>query len=147
VLGKASGIDSYHKIKLRMRGPKYNHRLSLLFLLIVTSCAYEFPESPYPSIATLPVTNITSTGFMLKMEVTKLADEPIIEHGFIWGIKGEITVNSEKVILGPVSSTGVYSGQVEFELDTNTEYAARAYVKTGSYIHYDNGTVVFGRNH
>lgn len=116
--------------------------LGVVGILLLSACEYEFPESPFPEIRMLPVTSISSDGFTLQMEITKLGDEPIIQHGFLWGIKGEITVNGEEVILGPAVTQGVYKTNVEYKLEENVEYAARSFVRTNSYVYYDAATTV-----
>jgi hypothetical protein len=108
------------------------------FLLFLVKCdRYEFPQSPYPKITTLPVTNISETGVTFHASINRLASVPIINHGFVWGTDEEATVSSEyRLQLGPVSAIGEFEADISAGLDKDRTYFVRAFVATSDYYVY-----------
>lgn len=113
-----------------------------LFLLIALSiiqftCDYEFPKSPYPRIETLAVIDITENSVTFQADLIQLSNQPIINHGFVWGITEDISIASEdKVQLGAQSNTGKFEAIVKSGLEKDVTYFVKAFVATDDYFVY-----------
>jgi hypothetical protein len=112
----------------------------ILFLsLIFINCdKYEFPNSPYPNVETLPAINISKTGATLQGNIERLGEEPILNHGFVWGLSLSLSplLNSDKVLLGKKSGVGFFSKEVNSGFFKDTTYYFQAFVQTKKYTVY-----------
>ncbi len=109
--------------------------LSLLLLLLVKCDDYEFPESPYPGIRTLPVTEISDSGATFRAEITHIGKEEIIDHGFIWGEEEPFLLGRQDTLkLGPVPEPGEIEKRIEYGHEYYKKYLVVGYAKTESYF-------------
>jgi hypothetical protein len=98
---------------------------------------YEFPESPYPRIETLPVVDVSETGATFKARITQLGQKKITDHGFIWGLHKNLRLyNEDKVQLGPVQGTGEFTADVRSGLHIGETYFVRPFAVTEDYVVY-----------
>jgi hypothetical protein len=115
-------------------------RLSAIGLaaFILFECdKYEFPKRPYPHIQSLPVENITRTGVEFYGNIIDFADEPVINHGVVWGLSPNLALkNDDNVQLGKTTAVGIFSHNVKSGLFKDTTYYVRAFVATKKYIVY-----------
>jgi len=116
--------------------------LSLLLVItipigLITCDNYEFPKSPYPRIETLVVTDITENGVTFQANLIQLGNQPITNHGFVWGITENVSIGSEdKVQLGAQSNTGKFEAIVKSGLEKDVTYFVKAFVATNDYFVY-----------
>ena len=105
---------------------------------LFTSCdTYEFPESPYPRVETLPVINISKTGVTFQAKLSFEGKDPITSHGFIWGISSDINIGkNDSIDLGTLSNSGEFSFDLKYGLNTDTTYYVKTFVKNGEYLVY-----------
>lgn len=123
-----------------MRICKYILSLLLVFIIpigFITCDNYEFPKSPYPRIETLVVTDITENGVNFQANLIQLGNQPITNHGFVWGITEDISIASEdKVQLGAQSNAGKFEAIVKSGLEKDVTYFVKAFVATKDYFVY-----------
>lgn len=106
-------------------------------LLLIKCDNYEFPKSPYPKIETLPVVNISKTGVTFQANITQLGEKEITNHGFVWGLNENLTINSEdKIQLGAMPGIGNYEADVKSGLFEGETYFVKAFVATADYFVY-----------
>lgn len=113
------------------------HKGLLLFsiaALLLTCTTYEFPESPYAKIETLPVANLTQEGVTFQGVISKLSVDKIIDHGFIFGLNSTLRFGDfRKISLGPSTEVGVFEHVQKTELYSDSTYYIQAYITTASY--------------
>lgn len=98
---------------------------------------YEFPESPYPRIETLPVVNISESGATFQANIILTGNKPIVDHGFVWGFSENISIDMhDKIQLGKVTNIGSFEANVQYGLYSDSTYFVKAYVATESYFVY-----------
>lgn len=119
---------------------KYSIRLSfiLILLLLLMKCDdHEFPESPYPKVETLPVTNISVTGVTLQADLVQLSKQSIVNHGFVWGTKENLSLTSdENIQLGAIAGLGKFEAEVKAGLQEGETYFVKSFVITADYLVY-----------
>ena len=109
--------------------------LLLLLSLLIKCDDYEFPESPYPGIRTLPVTDISDSGATFRAEITHIGKEEIIDHGFIWGEEQPFLLGRQDTLkLGPVPEPGEIEKRIEYGHEYYKKYLVVGYAKTESYF-------------
>ncbi|MDQ2657536.1 MAG: hypothetical protein M3Y60_08970, partial [Bacteroidota bacterium] len=58
-----------------------------VFASAIWACGeYEFPEQKYPGVQTLPVTDITASGALLRADIRGDQKHSVTDHGFIWSL-------------------------------------------------------------
>ena len=109
-----------------------------VFLSIFVKCdSYEFPIAPYPKVVTLQVVGIPGKGVTFQGDITHLNDEPIVNHGFVWGLSKYPTIKyGGKIELGSTSTAGVFHADLEAELNPDSTYNVRAFISTKTYLFY-----------
>lgn len=109
----------------------------LLVSLVFVQCdKNEFPTPPYPTVQTREVTGISASGVTLGGVVVSLNEEPIVDHGFEWGLYQYHLEGQFKTALGPKDGTGSFTLDVSSGLYADTLYYVKAYVKTKTYTVY-----------
>lgn len=124
---------------------KFLKFLSILVpLFLLLQCGkYEFPKSPYPRLETLSVTNISGSGATFQANLLNLGDNPIVNHGFIWGPDASVEFSgSEKIELGNSLVPGVFKADVNYGLYPDTTYYVKSFIKTQQITVYGK-TVIF----
>jgi len=121
-----------------MRKRLFHISLLCFCLIISVRCdTYDFPDAPYPRIETLSVTNISRHGVMFHAKIDLTGDQPIINHGFVWGLQDRFLIsNAEKIELGPVSNPHFVHTFAESPFYARTTYYVRAFVQNESYVVY-----------
>lgn len=111
--------------------------ISVSLLLLVKCDNYEFPKSPYPRIETLSVVNISETGVTFQANIIQHGDLPIINHGFVWGITTNLSIDrAENIQLGATAELGNFEVDIKSGLSKNKKYFVRGFVATSDYIVY-----------
>lgn len=111
--------------------------ISIAIFLLVTCDNYEFPKSPYPRIETLPVINISKTGVTFQANITQLGEKEITNHGFVWGLNENLSIDTEdKIQLGATSGLGNFEADVKSGLFEGETYFVKAFVATADYFVY-----------
>jgi hypothetical protein len=111
--------------------------ISIIVFSLVTCDNYEFPKSPYPRIETLPVVNISETGVTFQANITQLGEKEITNHGFVWGLNENLSIDSEdKIQLGATSGLGNFEVDVKSGLFEGETYFVKAFVATADYFVY-----------
>lgn len=111
--------------------------LFILSVILLSDCEEESarPRS-YPRVNTLPVSNITENGATFNAEISSLGAEAITEHGFVWGVTINPTINNDNILLGPIETKGSYSAEVLTTLSKGIKYTVKPYVQTVDHIVY-----------
>lgn len=106
--------------------------IAIIFLFLFIQCnTYEFPESPYPRLESLPITDISDNGATFNADIRSLAGKTIINHGFVWGTDKELSIkNDEKILLGSREQTGTFSARISYGLLKDKTYYVRPFVTT-----------------
>jgi hypothetical protein len=104
----------------------------IILIYLSTGCTKEKLENQeFPRIKTLEVVMFPDSGAQLKGEIFYLPENcEIIDHGFIWSLEKNTSVNFEKISLGPEISLGTFSGFANRAMMEGTTYYFRAYVQT-----------------
>jgi hypothetical protein len=111
----------------------------IVSLLLLQCNNYEFPESPYPGIESLPVSNINEEGATFNAEIKSLAGKKFINHGFVWGTDKDLSLrNDEKIILGSKEQTGIFSANISYGLLKGKTYYVRPFGTT------EEGITIYG---
>jgi IPT/TIG domain/Kelch motif len=109
--------------------------ISITLFSLVTCDNYEFPQSPYPRIETLPVVNISESGVTFQANITQLGEKVIMNHGFVWGLDENISIEDEdKIKLGTISRVGNFEADVKSGLNKGEVYFVKAFVATEDYF-------------
>lgn len=110
----------------------------LAFILLFVTCDnYEFPESAYPRIETLPVTGVSGKTLTFKANVVQPGKRPIINHGFIWGTTESLSLAlDEKVELGSLSGKNSFEVNLTSGFYEGETYFVKAFVATDDYLVY-----------
>lgn len=98
----------------------------------IDRCPY---ENIKPSVETLVVTSITSTGATLNAEITDSGSSSIIERGFCYSILSNPDINDMKIINEYIPYT--YNNEIT-NLITGKDYYVRAYAINSHGISYGN---------
>lgn len=104
--------------------------------LFATSCVKEkVTPRDWPIVETLQTTEINSSGALLKANITYNDGFEIIDHGFIWGSKTDVSYYSlsDIISLGSFGYTGEFSGMATRSMGVGMEVFYRAYIVTDSY--------------
>jgi N-acetylneuraminic acid mutarotase len=114
---------------------------SALFLSIIVTCdTYEFPESPYPRVEIRRV-HVQEKGVIFEAGIIQTVDKPIINHGFVWGLRENLFINTDDNIqLGELSAKGSFEYELESGLYEDSTYYVRAFIATDTHLFY--GTTV-----
>jgi hypothetical protein len=111
----------------------------LVSLLLLQCNNYEFPESPYPGIVSLPVSNINEEGATFNAEIKSLAGKTLINHGFVWGTDKDLSLNNdEKIVLGKKEQAGIFSADIRYGLLKGKIYYVRPFGTT------EEGITIYG---
>lgn len=111
--------------------------VSICVFVYVACSDNEFPASPYPRIETLPVMNVTEEGALLQANIIESGNEPITDHGFVWGAGSDVRLETgDKVRLGPNSGTGQFEANARTGLSKGQTYYVKAFASTASYVVY-----------
>lgn len=111
----------------------------LVSFLLLQCNNYEFPESPYPGIVSLPVSNINEEGATFNAEIKSLAGKTLINHGFVWGTDKDLSLNNdEKIVLGKKEQTGIFSADIRYGLLKGKIYYVRPFGTT------EEGITIYG---
>ena len=110
--------------------------ISSVFILV--NCEKENARArSYPRVNTMPVSEITEKGAKFNAEVYSMGTEKIIEHGFVWTIEANPTINySNKILLGQCDSPGTYSTEILTSLKKDVKYTVKSFVQTSDHIVY-----------
>ena len=103
---------------------------SVIFLLVACNEEVNYGDRSYPSLNTLPVTNISVNGATLRAEIIYIPSAGASDHGFLY-TSSDLTLmdlsNSQKISLGSRTQTGIYSASLPgTNLSSGTTYV-RAY--------------------
>lgn len=120
----------------------YTFLFIFISLTILVECdTPEFPQTPYPRVVTLGVSNISSGGATLGAKITQLGEESIIDHGFVWGFEKNVTEENDLegiLRLGPRASSGTFHTDITSGLYNNRPYYVRAFLKTSKHSVFGN---------
>jgi hypothetical protein len=106
-------------------------------LVLLSNCAYEFPEPPYPRVETLEVAHIPGEGVRFQGNAKVQGDHTFVNHGFVWSALPRFLIsNAERLDLGPISDPQHYQADVNDAFDPNVKYYVRAFVQTESHTVY-----------
>jgi hypothetical protein len=116
----------------------------LVPLFLLFQCGkYEFPNSPYPRLETLSVTSITGSGATFQANLLNLGEDPILNHGFIWGTDASVGLsNGEKIELGSSAVPGIFKADINYGLYSDTTYYVKSFIETQKFTVYGK-TVIF----
>ncbi len=99
----------------------------------------ELEERPHPLVRTLPIIANNENGITVSAEVFQLGEGAIIDHGFVYGISENPTIDSAIVFsMGPRNGLGVFSENIRAKLLREKTYFVRAYVQTSNLVVYGN---------
>jgi hypothetical protein len=115
-------------------------RILLFFVctLLLSYCEEETskPRS-YPRVNSFPVSDISEGGATFNAELNSLGSEPIIQHGFVWGLYAELDIKrSDRILLGTVNKIGPFSTKVFSTFIKGKEYTVKPFVQTAEHIVY-----------
>jgi hypothetical protein len=117
---------------------KFNLKHSSVFILpwvfILLSCYKDFDpkQQPFPLIRTLPVINNGDAGVQFNGEVIKLGTEPVLDHGFIWGIEKTSMPGPDTFLISLGTDLKKdFSVSVSHKLIATLKYQVKAYVAIG----------------
>jgi hypothetical protein len=112
--------------------------LFLLAAFHLSQCDnYEYPKGLYPRLETLPAVNVHEHGVTFQARITPGGNEQIINHGFVWGIDENLSIDSnDKIQLGKNSGNGNFEADITAGLYPNQIYYVKAFVATDKYLVY-----------
>ena len=120
-----------------LRYRQFINGVFLLAMVLLFSCERE-ENYAHPLVHTGEVTEITGDGAVFYGDITRLDDQEILDHGFVWNTQSSPTVNNSfKRSIGPTEG-GSFNAKVHAGFEEGTEYFMRAYAIT-------NQAVVYGR--
>ena len=102
--------------------------------LIVQACKQEEYVRDYPQILSTTLKSNTEQGISIEGAMGGVHLDQVIDHGFLWGMKGNLT--SEKsfgVHFGQPTST-LFSAELQSQLAKDVTYVIRAFLKTDKTI-------------
>jgi len=107
---------------------------------VMFSCIKDAKHSQqnYPFFITQPVINIDDTGVTFIGSIERQGKEPIVDHGFVWGIAQNPTLGNSHISLGVLDAENEFQTRVTYDLKTNEAYYVRAYMATNDYVIYGN---------
>lgn len=111
----------------------------LLFLLLtsLTKCEDEQPvPRDYPRLSGTMVTNVTDSGAVFSADLYALGNDSILQHGFIWSMTDGVLSSSERIFLGVLENTGIFSANVTTTLAEGPTYFVKPFVQTEKLIIY-----------
>jgi hypothetical protein len=113
--------------------------LFALTVILFIKCEDEtMKPREYPRLSSKPVSDISEAGATFNGDLYSLGTTDIIQHGFVWGIIDEPKLNNNKILLGPLEVTGIFSAAVVSTLSRDIEYTVRPFVQTASQTVYGN---------
>ena len=112
--------------------------LSIFFVLIFTQGCDEKPEpAVFPTLLTLPVTNIGSEGATFNVDLLDLGNQKITEFGFAWSeSQNSDIIYDDRIFLNIPTGTGKISARISSAMEENEEYYVRSFIKTEEYLVY-----------
>jgi IPT/TIG domain len=111
--------------------------LFIFSALFLSKCEEENARPrTYPRVNTMPVSDITEKGATFNAEIYSLGSESIIDHGFVWGVTDNPTINNNKILLGSIGITGAYSAPVLSTLLKDKLYTVKTFVQTAEHFVY-----------
>jgi uncharacterized protein (TIGR02145 family) len=110
--------------------------LSLLLFILIHSCKKDKPTPP--SVATIPVTEISYTTAISGGNVTNEGGSPVISRGICWNTSVDPTISNNKTSEG--LGTGAFISNIA-QLSFNTKYYVRAYATNSVGTGYGNPVV------
>ena len=119
------------------------HYLKLALLCLLLGCSKD-PENIViedPEISTMEVKEIFPHSAVVLGEIKKIGSHNIVEHGFVLSKQPEPTFDDIKIALGSIKDQGYFQSTFQ-ELDQESEYYVRSYMKYNNSIEYGN-TVSF----
>lgn len=108
---------------------------SIILLVLLASC---FPEDivhrDYPVVVTNPVTAINKSGATLSAEIIYTTNDPILEHGFIWGDTQELVLTSDDSYFSKLGilTKNEFAQTIHSTLVEGKTYKVRAYLQTST---------------
>ncbi|MDE6792217.1 MAG: DUF2012 domain-containing protein [Muribaculaceae bacterium] len=100
-------------------------------------------ETSFPSLNTLPTTNITFSTATFNGEIVENGIPPYTERGFVYSLSSIPTLeNTIDKLTCPLSSSKEFSFDVK-ELDHSTTYYVRAYAKNTKGVAYSSNEIKF----
>ncbi len=117
--------------------PQYVSRIAGICLLLMSCTEDEIRIKPYPSVETLDISNISESGATFGAKIDNVEGFGIIEHGFVWALKENPTIeSSNKIIKNETILNDEFSEEVTTTLYNGFTYVVRAYVRTDNYLVY-----------
>lgn len=111
---------------------------ALVGINIVTCNKYEFPQTPYPRLETIEVTDISQTGATFRAHLTDFGSQAIVDHGFIWSLSENFIQENDKIQLGEISGSSEFNGEINHGLYKDNTYFVKSYVTTSTYQVFGN---------
>ena len=109
-----------------------------LSLLIAAACENKFEKIDYPTIMTLPVTNVSTEGVTFNVDILDMGSQGITEFGFIWSDYRFPDIDDDIRLLDIPARTGKYSARITSTIEEDKEYFVRSFIKTKDRIVYGN---------
>jgi hypothetical protein len=105
-------------------------------IMMLSNCEKESarPRS-YPRVTSMPVTNISESGADFRARIYSIGTEPIIDHGFVWGLTDPSIEYSDKILLG-VCDTGLFSYRISAGLRKDIKYYVKPFAQTAKHVVY-----------
>ncbi|GEM_PF-2559872 len=111
--------------------------LLAILLLCISACKKDAFESiGLPLVHTGTIKQVSKTGVILHAKVVELGNSPIINHGFVWSIMGNPTIEASVEYLGSLNSKGVFSAEVNSDIFKEKRYFVRAFVQIEDRVVY-----------
>lgn len=107
-------------------------KITLLLGTLTTTCAKEtITQRNYPRVLTDEIQRLFPHGAEVRGQVIHLGPDPIIDHGFLWGVD---EVTPIRVSLGPATDIGSFSVTLVGDMDIRYRYFVRAFAQTDQYL-------------
>jgi N-acetylneuraminic acid mutarotase len=109
----------------------------VLLSFVVVRCGHEFPETPYPRVETLAVTDISASGATFNAALSFNGNAEIVRFGFVWSntVQPHLS-NSDKVIYVEILHSNSFSAVIKSTLEDQKKYYVRSFVETEEYTVY-----------
>ncbi len=113
--------------------------LSIITLCIITCNKQELGHQDFPRIKTTAVSMVSDTGAQFTGEIIDIPEDcEIIDYGFVWGPKKDVTINQEKISLGNIPTTGPISCFANYGMVEGNECFFKSFLQTSTLIVYGN---------
>jgi len=94
----------------------------------------EIPNYPYVLIK--DINEINNNGVLVSGNIISIGRDSIIEYGFVWNKSGNPSTSDFKLSISQTIKTGIFSGYIDNNLDSNEIYWVRPYIKSNRYTVY-----------